>query len=180
MTDIKIDVVRLQPLEAGFACLDQIFARETRVMRSGRAKAHERLRDEDPVFALTLQRFTQDLFRRAKRIHIGRIDRRDAGFAAHVEHALRLGDAQSAHLGEPVLPSYRHRAETEDRHAQPGIPKPPLLHTCSYLLRSASPLGLPAPSLAGTPSPRSAPVARFARSPDRNMSHYCKINCVVK
>ena len=70
----------------------------------------------------------ENLLGRAERVDVGRVDRGDAGFAADVEDARRLRDAEIAHLGEPILAADRHRAEAEHRHAQPGIPEPPLFH----------------------------------------------------
>ena len=59
--------------------------------------------------------------------------RRDAGLAADVEDARRIGHAEIAHLAETIASTDGHCSEAEDRHAQPGIPKPPLFHDCLLL-----------------------------------------------
>jgi hypothetical protein len=91
-------------------------------------ETHEGLGDEHEVVAAAGQRFAQDLLRAAERIHVGRVDRRDAGLAAHIEDARGVGDAEIAHLAEPIPAADRHRAEAEHRQTQPGCSQLPLFH----------------------------------------------------
>ena len=132
MADVEIDVVGPQPPQAGFARLDQVLAREADVVRARVPSRMNALVTSTKSSRRPCSASPRISSARAERIHVGGVDRRHARFAADVEHACRLGHAEIAHLAEPIPAANRHRPETEDRYAQPGIPEPPLLHVrCS-------------------------------------------------
>ena len=120
VADVEVDVVGAQAAQAGLARLDQVLARESNVMRRG-AHAHEGLGRQDEVVAPAHQRLAEDLLGGAERIDVGGVERRHARLAADVEDARRVGDAQVAHLAETIPSADGHRAEAEDRDAQPGV-----------------------------------------------------------
>ena len=92
------------------------------------AEPHVALGDQHEVVAPARQRLAEDFLRAAERVDVGRVERRDAGLAADVEDARRVGHAEIAHLSEAISAADGHRSEAEDRDAQPRIAKTPLFH----------------------------------------------------
>ena len=86
VADVEIEVVGLQPAEAGFASFNDVFSRQAGVVRS-RAHPHEHLGRQDERVPAALQGLSKDFLGAAEGVRIGGVDGRHAGVGQRIEDA---------------------------------------------------------------------------------------------
>ncbi len=120
---VEIDVVGLEPLQAGLDAVDDMGSRTAATVRPLRGfpehlggQHHVVARDAEPV-----QRLTRDLFGQAFRIDVGRIDEVDPLIDRCLDQGLGLALLQRADLAPHLAAAAeRHGAEAEFRHEEAG------------------------------------------------------------
>ena len=125
---VQVDVLELQPLQAGLDAVEDVAARRAARVRP-RAGVAEDLGGDDHAVARhlqVLQRLAGDLLRHAARVHVGGVDEVDAGVDRLADQALGIGLLQVADLAQmPVLPPKvmvpRHSSRDEQAGAAEGF-----------------------------------------------------------
>ena len=121
MNLVEVDVIGVEPLEAGFDAVDDVEAREADLVRSGAGPAAN-LGGEHDIVAPAFNRLSHHHFRLARRVDIGRVDEIDAAVerAMHDGIDRRLIEAAD-HLPHLSAAAEGHGAQAQLRDEHAGI-----------------------------------------------------------
>jgi len=121
---VQIDVVRLQPPQAGFGGFDDVPPRGATLV--GRfAHGHGEFRGDDHVVAATAEAFADEFLGLAQAVHVGGVEQRNALLERAIEDSTRLVE---------VDPSAKVVGTQADlRNQEPGAPQPPIVHSACAL-----------------------------------------------
>ena len=127
----KVDVVGAKAAQAGFYSMNQVKARGADII-GARASAERCLGRDDHLVPAALDRLAQDLFSRAARVTVGRIEHAEIGLKADIHQPACLGDIRGApRLEEIAAPAKGAGAQAQDRHFEAGAAKKSPFHFCA-------------------------------------------------
>ena len=128
---VEVDVVELQPLQAGLDTVEDVAARGAACVRAG-AHFAENLGRDDHAVAWHLQVFqglAGDLFRASAGVHISGIDEVDAAVDRRADQLLGITLLQRADLlPDALATAERHRAQTQFRDEKAGSAERTVAH----------------------------------------------------
>jgi len=117
---VQVDRLHAQPIEAVFELLFDRLPREPAGVRVRLGHLEVRLRGDDALLAVALQRLAEDALRLAVRVHVGGVEE------VHPEFERALDDRFPLLLVEdplaPIRVAEAHTAETDLRDRRPVLP----------------------------------------------------------
>ena len=121
----KIDMIGAQPFQAAFALMDDMVPRCALVVGAV-ADAQSRFGSDQNPLAAPLENLTQNRFRAAIAVHVGRIDKIDPTIDANVDHASSVLDVMSVSEGQ--------RSHAQGRDLQSAAAEVSVFHSLSPVL----------------------------------------------